>query len=118
VLVCPGTYPEQVTISQPLTLQGITSANSAQAVIAVPGGGMSSTPDSVLAQRTRKNGAPPAQVVQARSKASANRLCSVVIPFHSNCCGRWRLPSFARLGRARAPVSPLTDWLAHRFFDF
>lgn len=38
VLVCPGTYKEQVTISQPLTLQGITSANSARAVIAVPDG--------------------------------------------------------------------------------
>ena len=45
VLVCPGTYKEQVTISQPLTLQGITSANSAQAVIAVPDGGLSTVPD-------------------------------------------------------------------------
>jgi len=26
VLVCPGTYPEQVTITQPLTLTGLTSA--------------------------------------------------------------------------------------------
>jgi hypothetical protein len=43
VLVCPGTYKEQVTISQPLTLQGITSANSAQSVIAVPDGGLSTT---------------------------------------------------------------------------
>ena len=29
--VCPGTYPEQVVISQPLTLQGIASGGSAQA---------------------------------------------------------------------------------------
>src|SRR3979409_1602093 len=48
VLVCPGTYKEQITISQPLTLQGITSANSAQAVIAVPDGGLSTTPDPVF----------------------------------------------------------------------
>jgi hypothetical protein len=48
VLVCPGTYKEQVTISQPLTLQGITSANSAQAVIAVPTGGLSTTSDLVF----------------------------------------------------------------------
>ena len=41
VLVCPGTYPEQVTIAQPLTLKGITSANAGQAVITVPGSGLS-----------------------------------------------------------------------------
>src|SRR6267143_725845 len=40
VLVCPGTYPEQVTIAQPLTLKGITSANAGQAVITVPGSGL------------------------------------------------------------------------------
>jgi hypothetical protein len=44
VLVCPGTYPEQVIIAQPLTLEGISSGNSAQAVITVPGGGLSTTP--------------------------------------------------------------------------
>jgi hypothetical protein len=41
VEVCPGTYAEQVTISKPLTLEGITSNNSAQAVIAIPSGGLS-----------------------------------------------------------------------------
>jgi hypothetical protein len=40
VLVCPGTYPEQVTIAQPLTLKGITSGNAGQAVITVPGSGL------------------------------------------------------------------------------
>jgi hypothetical protein len=34
--VCPGVYPEQVTIAQPLTLEGVASGNSARAVIAVP----------------------------------------------------------------------------------
>ena len=48
VLVCPGTYKEQVTISQPLTLQGITSANSAQAVITVPAEGLSLAPDALF----------------------------------------------------------------------
>ena len=28
VLVCPDTYAEQVTISQPLTLQGVASGNA------------------------------------------------------------------------------------------
>jgi Right handed beta helix region len=40
VLVCPGTYPEQVTIAQPLTLKGIASGNAGQAVITVPGSGL------------------------------------------------------------------------------
>lgn len=41
VLVCPGTYPEQVVISTPLTLQGVSVGNSNQAVITVPGTGLS-----------------------------------------------------------------------------
>ncbi len=44
VLVCPGTYPEQVTIAQPLTLKGITSGNAGQAVITVPGSGLAVVP--------------------------------------------------------------------------
>jgi hypothetical protein len=40
VQVCPGTYPEQVTIAQPLTLKGISSGNAGQAVITVPGSGL------------------------------------------------------------------------------
>jgi len=40
VLVCPGVYPEQVTISQPLTLQGIADSNLDQIVITVPTGGL------------------------------------------------------------------------------
>jgi hypothetical protein len=41
VMVCAGIYPEQVTISQPLTLEGISDGNSGQVVIAVPAGGVS-----------------------------------------------------------------------------
>jgi hypothetical protein len=38
--ICPGTYPEQVTITQPLTLQGIASGNANRAVITLnPNGG-------------------------------------------------------------------------------
>jgi hypothetical protein len=40
VLVCPGTYPEQVTITQPLTLRGVQSGNfNDKAVITTPVGG-------------------------------------------------------------------------------
>ena len=40
VLVCPGNYPEQVTITQPLILRGVQSANTANPTIAVPSGGL------------------------------------------------------------------------------
>lgn len=38
VLVCPGTHQEQVQITQPVTLQGISQGNSAQAIISASGG--------------------------------------------------------------------------------
>src|SRR6266853_4768756 len=41
ILVCPGVYPEQVTITQPLTLQGIASNNSNRAVITINSNGSS-----------------------------------------------------------------------------
>jgi parallel beta-helix repeat protein len=40
VMVCPGTYPQQVIISQPITLQGVTDGTGNSAVITVPGGGL------------------------------------------------------------------------------
>jgi hypothetical protein len=42
VEVCPGTYSEQVTIAQPLTLKGISSGNAGQVVVTVPGSGLTS----------------------------------------------------------------------------
>jgi hypothetical protein len=54
VEVCPNAYPEQVTITYPLTLKGITSANAGQAVITVPGSGLTvitgGNGDSIAAQ--------------------------------------------------------------------
>src|SRR6516164_5191828 len=40
ILVCPGTYPEQVVISQPMTLKGVVQGTSGAAVITVPAGGL------------------------------------------------------------------------------
>ena len=40
VLVCPGTYPEQITITQPLTLRGVQSGNASNPVVTVPPGGL------------------------------------------------------------------------------
>ena len=39
VMVCPGTYPEQVEITIPVTLEGITAGNSAQPIITPPASG-------------------------------------------------------------------------------
>jgi hypothetical protein len=40
VQVCPGQYPEQITITKPVTLQGISVNNQAQARIVTPAGGL------------------------------------------------------------------------------
>ena len=40
VLVCPGTYNQQVTITQAVTLEGISNGNADQVVIAPPLGGL------------------------------------------------------------------------------
>jgi hypothetical protein len=43
ILVCPGTYAEQVEITKALTLKGISSGNSGQAIIVIPGSGLATT---------------------------------------------------------------------------
>lgn len=40
VLVCPGIYPEQVTINKTLTLQGVALSTASGATIAAPSGGV------------------------------------------------------------------------------
>jgi hypothetical protein len=40
VEICPGTYPEQVVINYPVTLEGISDGNSTGATISVPPGGL------------------------------------------------------------------------------
>jgi hypothetical protein len=44
--VCPGTYSEQVVITKPLTLKGISSQGDSAAVIAVPSAAMQPVPRS------------------------------------------------------------------------
>jgi hypothetical protein len=63
VLVCPGNYPEQVVIAQPLTLQGVQIGGSDAAVITSPGGGVvqnetSGYGQSVAAQIAVENTGP------------------------------------------------------------
>jgi hypothetical protein len=50
ILVCPGTYPEQVTITQPLTLKGVQSGTQANPAITVPRGGLTKTSNGVYYQ--------------------------------------------------------------------
>src|SRR5262249_26629874 len=49
VLVCPGTYPEQVSIAKNLTLKGVVDTNASgkanQAVIAIPSGTLATIPE-------------------------------------------------------------------------
>lgn len=40
VLVCPGTYPEQIQIFHPLTLKGVDNSGSNMALITMPPGGV------------------------------------------------------------------------------
>ena len=45
VLVCPGTYVEQIMITQPVNLQGVTSGGSGQVMVQLPGGYVTSVYD-------------------------------------------------------------------------
>lgn len=68
ILVCPGVYPEQVTITQPLTLQGIASGNASRSVITInpigiPGPNVTSIfGQSLYAQVLVQNVTPPGPV--------------------------------------------------------
>jgi Periplasmic copper-binding protein (NosD) len=50
VFVCPGVYPEQVTITQPLFLQGVADSNLDQAVITVPSSGLATNVTSIFGE--------------------------------------------------------------------
>src|SRR5215469_3963069 len=50
VLVCPGTYPEQVTITQALSLQGLADSNLDEAIITIPSAGLTTVVPSVFGE--------------------------------------------------------------------
>ena len=52
VMVCPGVYPEQITIFHPLTIKGVDSGGSNMALITMPPGGVGT---QVYAQATGVN---------------------------------------------------------------
>jgi hypothetical protein len=50
VLVCPGVYPEQVTIPQAMTLEGVMDSNQNLATITVPSTGLAANSSSVFGE--------------------------------------------------------------------
>jgi hypothetical protein len=67
VKVCPGTYREQLQITQPLTLEGVSNDDSARAIIAPPAGGLGVNAAAGL------NGAPvAAQLLVNRTSGPVN----------------------------------------------
>jgi hypothetical protein len=49
IKICPGTYPEQIVISEPLTLQGFKFNNKDEVIVTVPSSGLSVNGFSALA---------------------------------------------------------------------
>jgi hypothetical protein len=80
VQVCPGTYPEQVTISLPLTLEGIPSGSAGRSVIAVPPNGLSLNATSlfggvsVAAQVLVTAGTPNVNIINITVDGSGNNI--------------------------------------------
>jgi hypothetical protein len=50
VFVCPGTYPEQVVITQPLNLVGVADSDVSEAIITIPSGSPSTIVPSVFGE--------------------------------------------------------------------
>ncbi|MEJ0044787.1 MAG: hypothetical protein WDN04_00455 [Rhodospirillales bacterium] len=47
IKICPGTYPEQLTITKSVTLEGVTSGNSSEVLIVPPAGGLTNNAPSL-----------------------------------------------------------------------
>jgi hypothetical protein len=65
IQVCPGTYAEQVTITQPLNLLGVVSGTADQVLLTVPSGGLVVNAESMV-------GSPVAAQVFVQSAAPVN----------------------------------------------
>jgi hypothetical protein len=72
VEVCPGTYPEQVTISGTVTLEGVVSGNSSFATLVPPSGAM-------VTNATLLNGDPAAVQILVENVAGAVNLTNLVV---------------------------------------
>jgi hypothetical protein len=72
VQVCPGTYPEQVTISKPVTLEGIVAHDSSLAMLVPPSGGLKT--NAVL-----ENGDPAAVQILVEDVSNLVNLTNLVV---------------------------------------
>jgi hypothetical protein len=92
--ICPGTYNEQVTISQSLTLKGVSFGDSSKVVIAVPPGGLAvnATSDygvSLAAQVVVQNATGMVSVSDLTVDGTGNNVTSglIVGVFYQNSSG-------------------------------
>jgi parallel beta-helix repeat protein len=83
VLVCPGTYPEQVDIARPLTLRGVRSGNLAAAIVIppltgliVPPSGITTTAPQIFVHDT----SGPVTVSNLTVDGSNNQVASCTTP--------------------------------------
>lgn len=96
VQVCPGTYNEQVTITQAVTLEGVSSGDSDQAVIAPPTGGLATNAiddfgSSLAVQLWVDNTSAPVNISNLTVDAAGNNISTcppfVVGVFYQNSSG-------------------------------
>jgi hypothetical protein len=96
VQVCPGTHNEQVTITQAVTLEGISSGDSDQAVIAPPTGGLTANAmddfgDSLAVQLWVDNASGPVNISNLTVDGTGNGVATcapfIVGVFYQNASG-------------------------------
>jgi len=66
ILVCPGTYPEQVLITKNITLKGVTSGNSGAPTITAPAGGLQTNATSIYSSNSGNACGGSAGCIQAQ----------------------------------------------------
>jgi hypothetical protein len=94
VKICPGTYPEQIVISYPVTLEGVPTSTSAQTIISVPSGGLvtnatDSFGDSIAAQVFVSNVKGEVNLTNLTIDGTGNNVTtgSVIGVFYQNSSG-------------------------------
>jgi hypothetical protein len=96
VMVCPGTYNEQITIANGVTLEGVVTGDSDQAIIAPPAGGLTQTAtdtfgDTLFFQLWVNNASGPVNISNLTIDGSGNGVTSsgpfVVGIFYQNSPG-------------------------------
>jgi nitrous oxidase accessory protein len=80
ILVCPGTYAEQVVIEKPLTLKGIADGTAGAAVITVPPGGLLPNASTVT------NGPVAAQLLVQNTSTQAVIIRNVTVDGAGGTC--------------------------------